>query len=206
MPKSNVLLKRITLLLVVVGSLVFLPRAYNQQEQREQTSYGKVDCTESFESIMARMTAAKSGIESEHLALLNERYGLSDRLAQGVTMDRGRLRLASGMLTQKNAQILDYTLEPTGIDPAAHLLINYGSRRQVIGQHPPMAAGLDNIAQPVEHHAKRILPLLRILTTKRQIRRYKDPLPFCHTTRIAVSITIPHLPIVLYERDLSPSS
>jgi len=36
MPMSSVLVKRIVLLLVIVSSLVFLPRAYNQQEQRGQ--------------------------------------------------------------------------------------------------------------------------------------------------------------------------
>src|SRR5271163_1843265 len=90
MPMPNVLLKRIWPLLAIAGSFVFLNLAYNQQEQRGQTSYAKVDSTESFPSIMARMKAAKPGIEQEHLALLNERYDLSDRPAQGVTMDRGK--------------------------------------------------------------------------------------------------------------------
>jgi len=63
----------------------------NAQEQGQagKTSTWKVDGTESFASIMARMTAAKPGIEKEHSAVLNERYDLSDRPAQGVTMDRG---------------------------------------------------------------------------------------------------------------------
>ena len=34
--------------------------------------------------------AAKPGIEREHQALLEERYDLGDRPAQGVTMDRGK--------------------------------------------------------------------------------------------------------------------
>src|SRR5258707_658028 len=90
MRKPNVLIKRIWLLLVIAGLLVFLNLAYAQQEQRGQTSYMKVDSTESFASIMARMKAAKPGIEKEHIALLNERYDLSARPAQGVTMDRGK--------------------------------------------------------------------------------------------------------------------
>jgi hypothetical protein len=49
----------------------------------------KVDGTESFASMMARAKAAKSGIENEH-KLLNERYDLSDRPAQGVTMNLGK--------------------------------------------------------------------------------------------------------------------
>jgi hypothetical protein len=141
MPMSSVLVKRIVLLLVIVGSLVFLPRAYNQQEQRGQTSYAKVDSTESFESIMARMTAAKPGIESDHLALLNERYDLSDHPAQGVTMDRGkpvqegiRVKLPAGMTWEKLAamspdQIRDQNLYPKGFylpqpQPGRGLLTN----------------------------------------------------------------------------------
>jgi hypothetical protein len=68
MPKSNVLLKGIALLLVIVGPLVFLHRAYNQQEQRGQTSYMKVDSTESFAD--GKNPATKAEIESGHLAVL----------------------------------------------------------------------------------------------------------------------------------------
>jgi len=132
MPMSSVLVKRIVLLLVIVGSLVFLPRAYNQQEQRGQTSYGKVDSTESFESMMARMTAAKAEIEKEHLTVLNERYDLGDHPAQGVTMDRGkpvqegiRVKLPTGMTWEKLAamspeQIRDQDLFPKGFYPLPH--------------------------------------------------------------------------------------
>jgi cytochrome c peroxidase len=132
MQKPTVLLKRIWLLLVIVGSFVFLNLAYNQQEQRGQTSYAKVDSTESFASIMARMKAAKPGIEQEHQALLNERYDLSDRPAQGVTMDRGkpvqegiRVKLPAGMTWEKLAamspdQIREQGLFPKGFYPLPH--------------------------------------------------------------------------------------
>src|SRR5258708_4470028 len=132
MRKPNVLIKRIWLLLVIAGLLVFLNLAYAQQEQRGQTSYMKVDSTESFASIMARMKAAKPGIEKEHIALLNERYDLSDRPAQGVTMDRGkplqegvRVKLPAGMTWEKLAtmsadQIREQNLYPKGFYPLPH--------------------------------------------------------------------------------------
>src|SRR6202043_41272 len=66
MANPCVLIKRIGVLLVVAGLFVFLKLAYGQQEQRGQTSYMKVDSTESFAAMMARMTAAKPGIEREH--------------------------------------------------------------------------------------------------------------------------------------------
>src|SRR2546427_13146654 len=90
MPKPNVLIKRVWLLLVIAGLLVFLNLAHAQQEQRGQTSYMKVDSTEPFAAFMARMTAAKPGIEKEHTALLSERYDLSDHPAHGVTIARGK--------------------------------------------------------------------------------------------------------------------
>src|SRR6202048_5337909 len=132
MQKPNVLVKRIVYLLIVVGPFAFLHRAYNQQEQRGQTSYMKVDSTESFASLMARMTAAKPGIESAHLAILNERYDLSDRPAQGVTMDRVkpiqegvRVKLPAGVTWESLAamspdQIRDKTLFPKGFYPLPH--------------------------------------------------------------------------------------
>src|SRR5260370_23893630 len=90
MLKPSVLIKRIWVLLAIAGFLVFFNPAYAQQEQSGQTSYMKVDSTESFAAIMARMTAAKAGIEREHNALLSERYDLSNRPAQGVTIYPGK--------------------------------------------------------------------------------------------------------------------
>ena len=39
---------------------------------------------------MARMTQAKPEIQKRHADLLNERYDLSNRPVQGVTMSRGK--------------------------------------------------------------------------------------------------------------------
>ena len=134
MAKPNVLMKRIWLLFVIAGLLVFLDLVYAQQEQRGQTSYMKVDSTESFASFMARVTAEKPGIEKEHNALLNERYDLSDRPAQGVTMDRGkpiqqgvRVKLPAGMTWEKLAamsaeQIREQNLYAKGFYPLMFLL------------------------------------------------------------------------------------
>src|SRR5260370_40925885 len=82
MPKPNVLIKRIWLFLVIAGLLVFLNLAYAQQEQRGQTSYMKVDSTESFAALMTRMTTGKPWIEKEHSALVHERDDLLGRPAQ----------------------------------------------------------------------------------------------------------------------------
>src|SRR6202030_1657283 len=100
------------LLITALGLLAGLNPARAQQDQRGQTSYMKVDITEPFAAIMARMTAAKPGIEQAHMAVLNERYDLSDRPAQGVVMDRGkplqegvRVKLPAGTTWERLAAV-----------------------------------------------------------------------------------------------------
>src|SRR6202048_3532273 len=108
------------------------PTPVPQDQERGQTSYMKVDITEPFSTIMARMTAAKPGIEKEHTDLLNERYELSNRPAQGVTMERGkplqegvRVKLPSGMTWERLAamspdEIREPDLYPKGFYPLPH--------------------------------------------------------------------------------------
>src|SRR6267378_3232111 len=132
MAKPYVLIQRVGVLLAFAGLFVFLKLAYAQQEQRGQTSYMKVDSPESFASMMARLKAAKPEVEKEHSALLNERYDLSDRPAQGVTMDRGkpvqegvRVKLPAGMTWERLAtmspdQIRDQNVLPKGFYPLPH--------------------------------------------------------------------------------------
>ena len=103
-----------------------------QQAERGQSSYMPVDITESFASLMARLSAAKPGVEQEHNALLNERYDLSDRPAQGVTMDRTkpvqegvRIKLPAGTTWESLAamspdQIREQNLFPKGFYPLPH--------------------------------------------------------------------------------------
>lgn len=76
------------------------------------TSYAPVEIKEDFASIMARMKDAKPAVQKKHMDLLNERYDLSDRPAQGVTMSRGkavqegvRIKLQGGMTWEKLASI-----------------------------------------------------------------------------------------------------
>lgn len=120
------------IILAVTGLVLALGYAAAQQGERGQTSYMPVDITESFASLMARLSAAKPSVEQEHNALLNERYDLSDRPAQGVTMDRGkplqegvRVKLPAGMTWERLAamspdQIRDQNLYPKGFYPLPH--------------------------------------------------------------------------------------
>jgi hypothetical protein len=74
----------------VLPAIVTLSLAFHVAHARDQgkSSYMKVDITEAFASIMARMQAAKPDIERRHSDLLSERYDLSDRPARGVMMER----------------------------------------------------------------------------------------------------------------------
>lgn len=54
------------------------------------SSYMPTVITEPFDKVVERMKAAKPGIEAEHQKLLEERYDLSDKPADGVTMSGGK--------------------------------------------------------------------------------------------------------------------
>ncbi len=121
--------RRVWAVLALAGLFVAC-LAYAQE--RGQTSYMPVDIKESFSSIMSRMTAAKPQIEKEHTDLLNERYDLSNRPAQGVTMSRGkpvqegvRAKLPAGMTWERlvamsPGEIRDENLFPKGFYPLPH--------------------------------------------------------------------------------------
>src|SRR5215831_12727623 len=118
--------------LLLFGVVLTFGYALAQQGERGQSSYMPVDITESFSSLMARLSAAKPGVEQEHNTLLNERYDLSDRPAQGVTMDRNkpvqegvRIKLPAGMTWESLAamspdQIREQNLFPKGFYPLPH--------------------------------------------------------------------------------------
>jgi hypothetical protein len=71
------------------------------------TSYMPVAITETFAQLMARLSGEKPGVEQAHNALLAERYDLSDRPAQGVTMDRTCISAPKEDPTSKLAQSIE---------------------------------------------------------------------------------------------------
>ena len=78
--------------LVLVLALAVLVAAglTKVQGAEKATSYAPVDLKENFESVMARMKAAKPAVMQRQMDLLNQRYDLSDRPLAGVTMSRGK--------------------------------------------------------------------------------------------------------------------
>jgi cytochrome c peroxidase len=124
---------RYWLLMTTAGALVAgLTLAHAQQAPRGKSSYMPVDITEPFSTIMSRLSAEKPAVEHEHMAVLNERYDLSNRPAAGVTMDRTkpvqegvRVKLAAGttwdsLASMTPEQIRDRNLFPPGFFPLPH--------------------------------------------------------------------------------------
>jgi cytochrome c peroxidase len=99
---------------------------------RGLTSYMPVAIDQPFAATMAHDVAAKPGIEREHQAMLDERYDLSDRPAQGVTLERGkplqegvRVKLPQGVTWEQLAamspdEIRERGLWPKGFLPLPH--------------------------------------------------------------------------------------
>ena len=99
-----------TLILLAVG-LAVTAAAYSQ---------------ESFSALVARMKAAKPDIMKHHMALLEERYDLSNRPAPGVTMSRGksvqagvRAKLPAGITWERLAAMTPKKSETKTSSPGA---------------------------------------------------------------------------------------
>ncbi|MBL8668302.1 MAG: hypothetical protein JNM48_12645 [Rhodospirillales bacterium] len=92
------------------------------------TSYSPVVIKESFTTIMNRMKAAKPEVMKRQMALLNQRYDLSDRPAKGVTMSKGkpvqegvRAKLPSGVTWDKLAEMSPDEVRDKGAFPIGFL-------------------------------------------------------------------------------------
>jgi cytochrome c peroxidase len=110
---------------MLVMTLIVMGVAYAQDSGKGVTSYAPVDIKENFASIMARMTAAKPEIMKRHMDLLNERYDLSNRPANGVTMSRGkavqegvRIKLLKGMTWENLAAMSPEEIREKGLLPS----------------------------------------------------------------------------------------
>ena len=117
---------------IAFPGLLGLMASAGEQEKRP-SSYMPVVIPKDFQSIAARMEAAKPQIEEKHAALLQERYDLADRPAKGVKMSRGkavqegvRAKLPEGVASwdalgaMPPAEILQKGLWPKGFLPLEH--------------------------------------------------------------------------------------
>jgi cytochrome c peroxidase len=109
----------------LAGALVTLVVA---QDGKKPTSYLPVVVQEDFGSVMKRMSAAKPDIMKRQLALLEQRYDLSNKPASGVTMSGGkpvqmgvRVKLRGGMSWEKLAQMSPEEIRDQGVFPAGFM-------------------------------------------------------------------------------------
>jgi cytochrome c peroxidase len=102
-------------------------------QEKRPSSYSPVVIQEDFAKVVARMQAAKPQIQEKQVALLEERYDLSDRPAKGVAMARGkavqdgvRAKLPEGvksweaLAAMTPAEIRQKGLWPKGFLPLSH--------------------------------------------------------------------------------------
>jgi len=124
----------------VLAALVLSGRYVGAKE----TSYAPVVITEEFDSVVARMKAAKPDVMKRQMELLNARYDLSDRPARGVTMSRGkpvqagvRAKLPAGMTWQRLAEMAPDQIRRKGLFPKGFLPLphpNHGEGGMVFPQ------------------------------------------------------------------------
>jgi cytochrome c peroxidase len=101
--------------------------------KRPSTSYSPIVINEPFDQTVARMSAAKPDVARRHMKLLEDRYDLRDRPADGVTMARGkaiqqgvRVKLPPGVTSWRELaamspeEIRKRNLWPKGFLPLPH--------------------------------------------------------------------------------------
>ncbi|GAB6186848.1 cytochrome B6 [Thermopirellula anaerolimosa] len=131
---------------VLAGTVAGMLLVVRTEAQQPPSSYSPVVATESFEQTITRMTAAKAEIAARHKRLLEERYDLSDRPAEGVTMSRGkpiqegvRVRLPAGVQSwQELAAMSPEEIRAKGLWPKGFLPLPHPNHREggmVFPQH-----------------------------------------------------------------------
>jgi len=117
---------------VTLALIALAISTFAQPPLKGESSYSPVVIKENFETVMARMKAAKPEVMKRHMDLLAERYDFSNRPARDVTMSRGkpiqegvRVRLPKNMTWEKLAstspeEIKSKDLFPAGFYPLPH--------------------------------------------------------------------------------------
>lgn len=131
--------------LLALSILSTLAVAAAHADEKVPSSYMPVVIEEKFETTMQRMKAAKPKVMATHQKLLEERYDLSDKPAEGVTMSNGkavqagvRVKLPKGVDSWEDLakmspdEIREKGLFPAGFLPLPHP--NHGEGGMVFPQ------------------------------------------------------------------------
>lgn len=125
---------KLVLLLCTALALLFSVSAQEPPKDppKKDSSFAPVVINEPFAAILARMKAAKTGVMQRQMALLNERYDLSRRVADDVKMARGKpipvgpaAKLSGGLTWESLGsmspdEIREKGLFPKGFMPLPH--------------------------------------------------------------------------------------
>ena len=113
--------------IAAITLLAAVPAAAADDDQKP-TSYGPVVITESFETVMARMQAAKPEVARRHQELLERRYDLSDCPSKRVSMSRGkpvqnrvRVKRKPGVTWERLAGMTPVAIREAGLFPEGFL-------------------------------------------------------------------------------------
>jgi cytochrome c peroxidase len=120
--------RRIKLIILGCLAAIFIFSVSAQESQQRESSYAPVVIKEPFATIMSRMKAAKAGVMSRQMALLNERYDLSKQVSNDVKMTRGKpipigptARLAGGLTWETLAAMSPEEIREKGVFPKGYL-------------------------------------------------------------------------------------
>ncbi len=113
---------------IVAAWLVTVAYGAAMAPERGETSYAPVAIEKDFDAAMEAMADAKDGIMARQMALLEERYDLSDSPAGGVTMSGGkavqagvRVKLPDGVTWERLAAMSQEEIKQQGLFPAGFL-------------------------------------------------------------------------------------
>ena len=102
----------------------------SQETGKKKSSYAPVVIEKDFATIMAEMKAAKPDLVKRHLALLEERYILTNQPARGLTMFGGkpiqtgvRAKLPSGATWDSLAQAAPEEIREKNLFPSGFLAL-----------------------------------------------------------------------------------
>lgn len=128
-------------------ALAVLALASNAAAQEKRpSSYSPVVIQEDFAATVERMEAAKAKVRQQHMELLQQRYDLSDRPAEGVAMARGkavqegvRVKLPAGVRSwEELAAMTPEEIRAKGVWPKGFLPLphpNHPEGGMVFPQH-----------------------------------------------------------------------
>lgn len=132
-------------------AILIPPRSDARGQDGPPSSYSPVVIKERLDDIVTRMKEAKPGLRDAHMKLLETRYDLTDRPANGVTMSGGkavqsgiRVKLPDGVTWESLADMSPADIQAKDLWPAGFLPL----------PHPHHAEG--GMVFP-EHHIKEIL-------------------------------------------------